>query len=97
VIYRAIVSDSRDPRNLGRIKVMIPVITGSGRTGWIWPVISAGYLVKPSAGDQVWVVFENDDRDTPVWLGTTKEIPGYGLQERIHALETRVSALESAL
>lgn len=95
MICRAIVSSSKDPSNKGRIKVTIPSQSGSSISDWIWPCISGGYFVKPRAGDQVWVVFENGDTDTPVWLGATKEDPAYDdLLARIADLEERVTALE---
>lgn len=75
MIYRAIVADSRDSSNNGRVRVMIPALSGSAVSDWIWPVISAGILAVPEAGDQVWVAFENGDRDVPVWLGATKVPP----------------------
>lgn len=95
MIVRAIVSSSKDPSNKGRIKVSIPSQSGAGPGDWIWPCISAGYFVKPRAGDQVWVVFENGDKDMPVWIGAAKEDPAYDdLLARIADLEERVTALE---
>jgi phage baseplate assembly protein gpV len=73
VIYRAIVADNRDPAERGRIKVIIPSVTGTAISEWIWPVVSAGYWVLPDPGKQVWVMFENGDQDAPVWLGRTKQ------------------------
>jgi phage baseplate assembly protein gpV len=73
VIYRAIVADVRDPAERGRIKVMIPSITGEAVSEWIWPVVPAGYWVLPEPAEQVWVMFENGDQDAPVWLGKTKQ------------------------
>jgi hypothetical protein len=97
VIYRAIVADVRDPVNRGRVKVMIPAITGQSISDWIWPVVTGGYLVPASPGDQVWVLCENGDTDTPVWIGQTQPSNGWDLQARLESLESRVSALESAV
>lgn len=97
MIYRAIVADSRDPSNNGRVRVMIPALSGSAVGDWIWPLVNAGYLVTPSPGDQVWVTFENEDKDMPVWLGATRTSPEYDLLDRIEALETTVAALAAAL
>ena len=97
MIYRAVVADVRDPADRGRIKVMIPALSGTAKGEWVWPVVSAGYVVTPDVGDQVWVVFENGDKETPVWLGATQDAPGYRtLLERVVALEERVTALEGA-
>lgn len=95
MIVRAIVSNANDPSGKGRIKVTVPSQSGAGPGDWIWPCISGGYFVKPRPGAQVWVVFENGDKDTPVWLGATKEDPAYDdLLARISDLEDRVTALE---
>ena len=91
MIYRAIVSDARDPQGHGRLKVSIPALSGSSISDWIWPVVSAGYLVTPKAGAQVWVVFENGDKETPVWLGaTTTEDDYVTLLTRVQDLENWV-------
>jgi hypothetical protein len=97
VIYRALVSDTRDPADRGRIKVMIPALTGQSMSEWIWPVVTGGYLVPPAPGDQVWVMFENGDADTPVWVGQVQPSAGWNLKARIESLESRVAALESAV
>lgn len=73
MIYRAIAAQVNDPADKGRIKVMIPSITGTAISEWIWPIINGGYVVKPMPGDQVWVMFENGDRDAPVWIGKVAE------------------------
>lgn len=97
MICRAIVADTRDPADRGRIRVMIPSMTGAAKGEWVWPVVSAGYIVTPDVGDQVWVVFENGDRESPVWLGATQDAPGYRtLLERVVDLEARVSDLEGS-
>ena len=77
MIYRAIVSDNRDPRSKGRLKVSIPVLFGANVTDWIWPMVSAGYHVIPDPGAQVWVAFENGDKETPVWMGEAKPTARY--------------------
>ena len=68
MLDRAVVHDNRDPQGRGRLRVRIPNKTGTGVTGWIWPVVGSGYLVLPSPGDQVWVTYESGDEDFPVWL-----------------------------
>lgn len=68
MIYRAIVADSRDPAGKNRLRVMVPALSGQAISDWIWPVVRQGVL--PSAGEQVWILFENGDQDFPVWLGT---------------------------
>lgn len=106
MIYRAIVRDNRDPRKSGRLKVSIPQLTGSTPTDWIWPLVAAGYLVLPKAGEQVWVGFEAGDTENPVWLGKTAETKTYSagtqpvgdvskLLQRVRQLEQEVTSLKS--
>lgn len=106
MIYRALVRDSRDPSNKGRIKVSIPQISGKQVTDWIWPIVNSGFLVVPKAGDQIWVAFEAGDKENPVWLGKTSETGTYKtstgsvgdvskLLDRVKALETEVNSLKS--
>jgi hypothetical protein len=95
--YRAIVMDVRDPADKGRIRVSIPSLSGSSTTDWIWPVVGAGYIVLPAPGDQVWVTFENGDKETPIWLGATKDSVDYrDLLARVIALEEDVATLQAA-
>jgi len=73
---------------------MIPAMSGNAITDWIWPIVSSGYIVVPDAGEQVWVTYENGDKDFPVWMGMTKINDGYALLQQISELAARVAALE---
>jgi hypothetical protein len=90
-VYRAIVRDVRDPASSGRIKVIIPAVSGDSETDWVWPVVPAGYVVLPKPGQQVWVLFEAGDHDNPVWLGAVKRDAAYD------NLITRLTTLESQM
>lgn len=103
-VYRALVMDSRDPDGVGRVRVTIPAVSGDSITDWIYPVINAGYVVTPKAGEQVWVLFEAGDVDNPVWIGKTvttktginKQNKGYAtLIDRVETLEDQVATLQS--
>lgn len=85
MIYRAIVADNRDPAQQGRLKVMIPALSGSAISDWIWPVIPVEPESAPDAGGQVWVMFENGDQDVPVWIGVPSTPSG--LTDRLAVLE----------
>lgn len=76
---------------------MIPAMTGESISEWIWPIVTNGYVVLPTPGSQVWVVFENGDKDVPVWLGGTELTAENDLQTRVQELEQRLSALEQAV
>lgn len=94
-LYRALVTDSRDPENLGRVKVSIPAVTGDRPSEWIYPVVNSGYVVKPTAGDQVWVMFEAGDAENPVWLGKTK-VTKTGITKQNKGYATLLDRLEQA-
>lgn len=101
MVDRAVVHDNRDPQNRGRLRVRIPNKTGTGVTGWIWPVVSGGYLVLPSPGEQVWVTYESGDEDFPVWLGKIAVTTSYRRSStdlgNVSLLLQRVSELEKDL
>ncbi len=37
-LYRGVVVDNADPKNLGRIKMIVPQVSGESVTDWAWPV-----------------------------------------------------------
>ena len=64
--YRGIVTDNQDPKNIGRIKAIVPEVLGDVETGWALPCLpysgngSGTYSVpEPDAG--VWLEFEAGD------------------------------------
>jgi len=103
---RGIVKDNRDPAKRGRIKVQIPTRTGSASSDWIWPVVTGGYLVIPKPGDQVWIAYENEDPNFPIWVGSAGVSTSYKnrngqalgdislLLERVKDLETQLAEVE---
>ena len=108
MVDRAVVHDNRDPQKRGRLRVRIPSKTGNSVTGWIWPVVTGGYLVIPSPGDQVWVPYESGGDDFPVWLGKIESTKSYSqsgtdlgdvsaLIQRISDLEADVADLQEAV
>ncbi len=89
--YRGIVIDTRDPANRDRIRVVIPAITGDSPSEWVPPMVSAGYVVTPSPGEQVWILFEAGDVNFPLWLGSTKSLASYdNLITRLENLEAQM-------
>lgn len=89
--YRGVVMDTRDPARKNRIRVKIPVITGDSISEWLPPMVSGGYVVLPSPGEQVWILFEAGDINFPLWLGSTKSLESYdNLLVRLVNLEAQM-------
>lgn len=73
--YRGIVSDYKDPLNIGRIRAQVPDVFGEEESGWAMPCVpfagkGMGFLGLPATGSGVWIEFEQGDPDYPVWSGT---------------------------
>ena len=83
-IYRARVENNKDPLKLGRVQVRIPMFHGMGLEDGIsndslpWAVFcsnnGAGYnygsFIVPEIGEYVMVMFEDNDPDKPVYIGS---------------------------
>lgn len=70
----ALVSDVRDPRKLGRVKVTFPWLAGDYTSSWARTVqpgagTRRGAMILPEVGDEVLVGFDQGDFDTPYVLG----------------------------
>lgn len=65
-VYRAVVKDNKDPKNLRRLKLQVQP-TGSQVTDWVYPVISTKR--PPAIGAGVFVYYTGGNPDYPVWLG----------------------------
>lgn len=54
-------------------------------------MVSGGYVVLPSPGEQVWILFEAGDINFPLWLGSTKSLESYdNLLVRLENLEAQM-------
>lgn len=71
-IYRGVVQDNKDPKNLNRLKVSVPQLTENQTTDWIYPVISTSRPPKIGAG--VFVFYTAGNPDYPVWIGEFGEV-----------------------
>lgn len=78
-IYRSIVKDIADPQKRARVKVLIPAIHDEnekiGSLPWADCCSNVagpdrGILRIPDVGDVVYVMFEQGDKEYPVWLGS---------------------------
>jgi hypothetical protein len=72
--YRALVTNTDDPRQLLRIMVKVPAVFGvDEELGWAWPSPAAGgsenngEVIPVARDDLVWVEFEEGDPERPVW------------------------------
>jgi hypothetical protein len=72
--YRARVTDAvTDPKTLGRIKAVCPVVLGEEELGWALPSppmgggVNTGQLRLPLVNDYVWLEFEEGDPSRPIW------------------------------
>jgi phage protein D/phage baseplate assembly protein gpV len=70
----AIVTNTDDPKNWGRVKVKYPWVTDEAESDWARLIgpgggAKAGFLAIPDVGDEVLVVFEHGDFNRPFVLG----------------------------
>ena len=81
-VFRARIENNKDPMKLGRVQVRVPQLHGIPETGlkisslpWAHPVTPAGSgyqhgsIMIPDIGDYVFIMFENGDRNSPIYFG----------------------------
>ena len=68
-VYRAVVTDTEDPRQRGRVQVEVPSVSG-GERAWA-PMLTQrrDSFFAPEPGDEVLVAFEAGDPTSPFVLG----------------------------
>ena len=85
--YRAFVRDNNDPERLGRVRLEIPAVLGTGRENWSeWAAPcfpyggndDTGMFLVPEEGASVWAEFEGGIVQYPIWTGVwlAKSNPG---------------------
>lgn len=73
--YRGIVTDNKDPRNIGRVQARVPEVLGqTAATGWALPCVpyagkEQGSFLIPPVDAGVWIEFEAGDVSRPIWSG----------------------------
>lgn len=72
--YRGIVTDTKDPMNLGRIKALVPDVFDEDECDWAWPCLpfggkGLGFFAIPAEKANVWIEFEGGDPESPIWTG----------------------------
>ncbi len=82
--YRGIVTKTNDPKNLGRIKALVPDVFDEEECDWAWPCLpfggtGLGFFAIPAKDAHVWIEFEGGDPECPIWTGCfwqdTNEMP----------------------
>jgi uncharacterized protein involved in type VI secretion and phage assembly len=82
--YRATVDSNADPYRLGRIRAIVPAVTGKDEPStWALPCLPAagsgmGLFTVPAEGAGVWIEYEGGDLRYPIWVGgywTETEVP----------------------
>jgi hypothetical protein len=85
--YRAFVRDNHDPERLGRCRLEIPAVLGTGEANWSdWAAPcfpyggneDLGMFLVPDEGASVWAEFEGGEVQYPIWSGVwlAKSDPG---------------------
>lgn len=69
--FRGVVLDNADPQRIGRIRAVVPDVTGTVAGGWALPCVPCGSSPAdvPVIGARVWIEFEQGDPDRPIWTG----------------------------
>jgi len=76
--YRAFVRENQDPARLGRLRLEIPAVLGTGTehwSAWASPCFpyggnpDCGFYLIPEVGASVWAEFEHGDVQYPIWSG----------------------------
>ncbi|MFD2171191.1 phage baseplate assembly protein V [Tumebacillus lipolyticus] len=73
-VVRALVTDNKDPENLGRVKLTIPIREGEEVTEWAYVACmmagkERGSVFVPEVDDEVLVAFHNGDMAEPYVIG----------------------------
>jgi uncharacterized protein involved in type VI secretion and phage assembly len=72
--YRGVVTKIDDPKQIGRVRAMVPDVMGDKESGWAMPSVpfggnGMGFFALPKVRAGVWIEFECGDPDYPIWSG----------------------------
>lgn len=73
-VATAVVTDNKDPQEMGRVKLKIPWLSADAESSWARVAApgagnNAGVVWLPQVGDEVLIAFEQGDIEYPVVLG----------------------------
>lgn len=97
-VYSAIVTDNKDPKSFGRVKVKIPIIDDQKEFDWmrVSTLVAGqgkGTLFVPEIGDEVLVAFLMGDIKSPIVIGclwAEKQLPeGFNEANDIKKIKTK--------
>jgi len=94
-VYRATVTNNKDPQKQRRLQVEITTSVGHS-TEWVWPIEPANISTEvPEIGQGVWVHFQAGDHEYPTWSGSFGKHKGKSKRLYVKALpdSTSISAL----
>ncbi len=71
---RGVVTDNRDPVQLGRVRARVQDVLGDQESGWAMPAVpyagkGVGFFLIPPVDALVWFEFEHGDPERPIWTG----------------------------
>ena len=69
-VYRAIVVDNKDPKELFRLRLKVPQVLYDQTSDWAWGSFPNTAIFLPEINTGVWVMFEGGDPAFPIWLGS---------------------------
>lgn len=68
--FRGTVTDTEDPKKLGRLRAVVPELLGDVPTNWAWPCApTPGHFAIPKVGTGVWIEFMAGKLSRPIWTG----------------------------
>ena len=76
-LYRAVVKDNKDPKNLRRLKLQVQT-HGGEVTDWAWPI--SGTAKPPAIGSGVFAGYFAGNPEYPFWIGEFGTSGGNGIQ-----------------
>ncbi|MCB0967702.1 MAG: hypothetical protein KDB37_12775 [Ilumatobacter sp.] len=97
-----IVTESKDPDNLGRVRVKLPLLSDQLQTGWIRTAsvgsgTDRGIVFVPEVNDEVLVAFEHGELNRPYVIGALWNKPGSAFQGAANDNKTDERRLVSRL